>query len=126
MILDLLRIRFSVRNFQGKPIPGDILHDMLEAGRLSPSGGNEPAWRFGVITDASTIARVAEAAYQQKWFASAYLIPGLKEGEMTDIDFPYFTDSRVFPVADSGVGNLLSLENGLRIEMNRLNRSSEG
>jgi hypothetical protein len=53
-------------------------------------------------------------------------IPGLKEGEMTDFDFPYFTDSRVFPVAGSGVGNLLSFENSLRIEMNRLNRSSAG
>lgn len=74
MILDLLRKRFSVRDFQGRPIAADILHDMLQAGRLSPSGGNEQAWRFGVITDAPTIARVAEAAYQQTWIASAPLL----------------------------------------------------
>jgi nitroreductase len=47
---------------------------MLEAGRLSPCSGNEQAWRFGVITDRSAIARVAEAAYQQKWIASAPLL----------------------------------------------------
>lgn len=74
MILDLLRKRFSVRSFQETPVPVDILHDMLEAGRLSPSGGNEQAWRFGVITDGSIIARVAEAAYQQKWIAFAPLV----------------------------------------------------
>lgn len=74
MILDLLKKRFSARRFQDTPIPGDVLADMLEAGRLSPSGGNEQAWRFGVIMDRSVIARVAEAAYQQKWIASAPLL----------------------------------------------------
>jgi len=74
MIVDLLQQRFSVRSFQEKPIAAGILHDMLEAGRLSPSGGNEQAWRFGVITDASTIAQVADAAYRQRWIASAPLL----------------------------------------------------
>lgn len=74
MILDLLRQRFSVRSFQDRPIGAAILQAMLEAGRLSPSGGNEQAWRFGVITDACIIARVAEAAYQQSWIASAPLL----------------------------------------------------
>ena len=74
MILDLLKKRFSVRRFLDTPISAGILQDMLEAARLSPSGGNEQAWRFGVITDRSVIARVAEAAYQQKWIASAPLL----------------------------------------------------
>ena len=60
MILELLRGRFSVRSFQKKPIAAGILQDMLEAGRLSPSGGNEQAWRFGLITNPSIIAQVAE------------------------------------------------------------------
>ena len=84
MILDLLRTRFSTRSFQDRPIATSILQDMLEAGRLSPSGGNEQAWRFGVITDARTIARVAEAAYQQKWIATAPLIIVLCTQEVQD------------------------------------------
>jgi nitroreductase len=50
MITELLRNRFSVRKFQDKPIPDDVVKDMLEAGRLSPSGGNEQPWAFGVVT----------------------------------------------------------------------------
>jgi nitroreductase len=47
---------------------------MLEAGRLSPSGGNEQPWAFGVVTDPDLIARVAEVAYRQRWIAHAPLL----------------------------------------------------
>ena len=74
MIPELLSSRCSVRKFQDKPIPGEVVQSMLEAGRLSPSGGNEQPWTFGVITDRDLIARIAEAAYAQKWMAKAPLL----------------------------------------------------
>ncbi len=74
MITELLRTRFSVRQFRDQPIPDNILQDILEAGRLSPSGGNEQPWTFGVITDHTLIAQAAEIAYQQAWIAQAPLL----------------------------------------------------
>ena len=74
MITALLRNRFSVRKFQDKPIPDEALQDLLEAGRLSPSGGNEQPWIFGVITECDLITQIAEIAYQQKWIAKAPLL----------------------------------------------------
>ncbi len=74
MILELLKTRFSARQFQNKPIPPEVLRDILEAGRLSPSGGNEQAWAFGVITEPELIAQIAEIACQQEWIASAPLL----------------------------------------------------
>jgi nitroreductase len=74
MIIDLLRKRVSVRKFQDRSIPDDVLHEILEAGRLSPSGGNEQPWLFGVITDPALIARIAEAARGQTWIAKAPLL----------------------------------------------------
>jgi nitroreductase len=74
MVLDLLRNRVSVRRFQNKPVPDDVLQEILEAGRLSPSGGNEQPWIFGVITDPDLVARVAEAARRQTWIAKAPLL----------------------------------------------------
>ena len=47
---------------------------MLEAGRLSPSGGNEQPWAFGVITDPGLITQIADIAYQQTWIARAPLL----------------------------------------------------
>ena len=74
MIVELLKQRYSVRKFQDKRIPDDVLQVILEAGRLSPSGGNEQPWRFGVVTDAELIARMADIAHQQAWIAQAPLV----------------------------------------------------
>jgi nitroreductase len=74
VITELLRTRFSVRQFQDQPIPDDVLQDILEAGRLSPSGGNEQPWAFGVITNRTLIARTAEIAHHQTWIAQAPLL----------------------------------------------------
>ncbi len=74
MILELLKKRSSVRNFSNKKISKDIMMYILEAGRLSPSGGNEQPWKFGVITDRNIIKSISELAYKQKWIADAKLI----------------------------------------------------
>jgi nitroreductase len=74
VIIDLLKKRFSVREFIDKPIPDKTLGDILEAGRLSPSGGNEQPWIFGVITDRDRIARIAQIAHRQMWIARAPLL----------------------------------------------------
>jgi nitroreductase len=74
MITDLLRQRFSVRRFQDRPVPPEVVQDVLEAGRLSPSGGNEQPWVFGVIADRDLIAQIAEIACNQRWIARAPLL----------------------------------------------------
>ncbi len=51
-----------------------VIQDMLEAARLSPSGGTEQPWMFGVITDCSLIEQIATLAHRQTWIASAPLL----------------------------------------------------
>jgi len=74
MIVELQQKRFSVREFTDEPVPGEVVAEMLEAARLSPSGGNAQDWSFGVVTDRTLIARIATAAYQQGWIAPAPLV----------------------------------------------------
>jgi nitroreductase len=74
MILDLLKTRYSVRTYQEKPIPEAILQEILEAGRLSPSGGNEQPWVFGVIDDKNLVKQIAGIAHKQSWIAHAPLL----------------------------------------------------
>ncbi len=71
MILDLLKKRKSVRNFTGEEVPEEVTRYILEAGRLSPSGGNGQPWKFGLITDKSLINEIADIAYNQKWIKTA-------------------------------------------------------
>lgn len=74
MLMDIVKKRCSVRNFEEKEISRDIIDAILEAGRLSPSGGNEQAWKFGVITDRSLIERISEVSYKQSWIKTSPLL----------------------------------------------------
>lgn len=71
MILDLLKQRKSVRKFTGEDVPKEVMEYILECGRLSPSGGNEQPWKFGVITDRVLISEIAQIAYKQNWIKNA-------------------------------------------------------
>jgi nitroreductase len=74
LITTLLKNRASVRRFQNRPVPEDVIQEMLEAARLSPSGGNEQPWAFGVVTDCKLIQQVARLAHGQEWIAGAPLV----------------------------------------------------
>jgi nitroreductase len=74
VITTLLKQRVSVRSFKDKPVPEEVIQDMLEAARLSPSGGNEQPWMFGVITDCHLIKQISKLAHGQKWIAAAPLL----------------------------------------------------
>jgi len=71
MLLDLLKKRCSVRKFSGKEVSEEIIDYILEAGRLSPSGGNEQPWKFGVIKDKGLKKKVSQIAYNQTWIENA-------------------------------------------------------
>lgn len=61
-ILNLLKSRRSIRTYQDKPIPQDLLLQTLEAGRWAPTGANLQPWHFIVVTDAETRKRIGEVA----------------------------------------------------------------
>lgn len=103
MILDLLKKRYSVRDFLDKPVPDEIVREMLEAARLSPSGGNEQAWAFGVVADKELIARIAAFSYYNKdWIEKAPLIVAL----CTRITEPFSVCKKRFPgLEDTNIGD---------------------
>lgn len=71
MLLDLLKNRTSIRDFTGENVSKEVIDYILEAGRLSPSGGNEQPWKFGVITDKNIIKEISKISYNQRWIENA-------------------------------------------------------
>jgi nitroreductase len=74
MIIDIMKQRSSVKHFSNKEVSENDLKKILEAGRLSPSGGNEQPWIFGVIRDKNKINEVSKIAYNQEWIKSANVL----------------------------------------------------
>lgn len=50
-VSDAIRLKRAVRKFQGTPLPDDMVHAILNAGRRSQSSKNTQAWKFIAIRD---------------------------------------------------------------------------
>jgi nitroreductase len=50
-LLDLILSRRSIRRYETKEIPEEVLHQILEAGRQAPSAANRQPIRFVVVND---------------------------------------------------------------------------
>ncbi len=57
---DLLKTRRSVRSYLDKDVPLDLLTEIIRDACLAPSSGNRQTWRFIVVNDRDTIARLSE------------------------------------------------------------------
>ncbi|MCW4016824.1 MAG: nitroreductase family protein [Candidatus Bathyarchaeota archaeon] len=51
-ILKIILSRKSIRRYENKEIPKDVLDQIVEAGRQSPSAANRQPYRFVIVTDA--------------------------------------------------------------------------
>jgi len=58
-VFDAVKARRSVRAYDSKPVPRDILDKILEAARLAPSAGGIQPWHFIVVTEAAKREQLA-------------------------------------------------------------------
>jgi len=86
MIVELLKERYSERNFGTREVEIDIVDYIIEAGRLSASGGNEQPWKFGIINDRSMINEISKIAYNQSWVKTSPLLVVLCIEKIKDED----------------------------------------
>jgi nitroreductase len=66
--------RYSVRAYQDKPVEQDKLDRILEAARRAPSGSNRQPWKFVVVRDAATRAKLVPACADQAFIAQAPVV----------------------------------------------------
>src|SRR5690349_23356788 len=59
-VSEAIRTKRAIRKFQDKPLPEDVIHAILNAGRRSQSSKNEQAWQFIVIRDRSILEALSK------------------------------------------------------------------
>jgi len=59
-LLEIIRKRRSCRRYLPDPVPDEMIDNVLEAGRWSPSGCSSEPWEFVVIRDPATLRRHSE------------------------------------------------------------------
>lgn len=60
-VLEIIKKRYSVRNYSPKPVEDEKIRLILEAARLAPSSDNSQPWHFFVVKDKEKIEKIAKA-----------------------------------------------------------------
>lgn len=70
-VLEALKTRRSVRQFQERPIPREVLEEIVDCARFAPTANNKQPWAFVVITDPQTRAAIAGLTDYGRFIANA-------------------------------------------------------
>jgi nitroreductase len=60
--MEALKGRRSIRRYQVREVPRDVIREILDAARLAPSANNVQPWEFIVVTDQESRTRIAKTA----------------------------------------------------------------
>jgi nitroreductase len=72
-VFDAVRTVLAVRQFQEKPIPEELVHQIVEAGHLTASSMNKQPWHFIVIEDKKMLHQLGELIQSGPYIAQAPL-----------------------------------------------------
>ena len=72
-VYDTVRSRLTVREFTDDPVPDQVVDKLLRAAQWAPSSRNLQPWRFIVIRDPDTLARIGNIASSGRFIADAPL-----------------------------------------------------
>ncbi len=104
---EAIRSRKSVRKYERKPIPPDVLAELLEATRLAPSSNNRQAWNMIVVQDADLKEKLAKASGNQDFVAecSAYIVGVAQPGAYySAVDMAIALDHLSLRAVELGLG----------------------
>ena len=110
---DILINRRSVRNYQPKTVPIDIIQNIINDSILAPSAGNEQPWKFVVVRNKAMIDCISNSC-KKSMLQRIAANPGdyakryekMLQNEAFHIF--YHAPAVVFIIGDSGVKNLVA------------------
>jgi len=115
-VLEAIQTRRSVRAYDRRPIPHDVLQRMQQAIRSAPSACNYQPWRFVFVNDPTVRRSLAHACNDQMFIAEAPVIVagcGAPEqayktmggyGNSIDIDVAIALDHLTLAAVSEGLG----------------------
>jgi nitroreductase len=105
--IEAIRSRTSVRNYQDRELPREVIETIVDCGRLAPSGYNKQPWTFVAVTDRSILERMAGAARYGRFLAQAgacIAIATSESGTRLE-DASAAAESMIIAAASLGIGS---------------------
>ena len=97
----------AVRNYQERPIPPDIIHRILEAGRLTGSSMNLQPWHFIVVDDSNTLHHLGAIIRTGPYIAQAPLaiVVAIERTRFAISDASRAIQSMILTAWEEGIGS---------------------
>ncbi len=72
-VFEAVRTVLAVRSYKEKPVPGDIIRRIVQAGRLTGSSMNGQPWQFIVVENRDTLRQLGKLVRSGPYIAQAAL-----------------------------------------------------
>lgn len=112
--MEIAKTRCSVRNYQSKKVEGEKLMQILEAGRVAPTGANNQPYHLIVVQEEEGLAKINKAA-NIYGAPLAIIVCGDKNQvwerpydrkTLLDIDTTIVTDHMMLQATELGLGSV--------------------
>lgn len=70
-VMEALKNRLEIREYSSEPVDSTVKKEVLEAGRLAPSGKNLQHWRFILVDDEDDVGKLADLSTSGSWVRGA-------------------------------------------------------
>jgi nitroreductase len=110
-LLDLILTRRSIRRYEDKDIPEEILQQILEAGRQAPSAANRQPVHFVIVTDRDILKNLCDnlinrfVKYAPVAIAGCADIKSLLTGRWAVVDATIAMENMVIAAWTFGIGS---------------------
>jgi nitroreductase len=64
---ETINLRRSVRDFSTKPVPAEVVRNIIRAAGTAPSGAHKQPWTFCIVTDPELKKKIREAAEKEEY-----------------------------------------------------------
>jgi nitroreductase len=110
-LLDVILSRRSIRRYEDKEIPKDVLDKIVEAGRQSPSAANRQPYHFVIVTDSEIKQELSKELFSRFLKNAPVIIVGcantkaLLTGKWATIDTTIALENMVLAAWSLGIGS---------------------
>jgi len=106
-VFDAVRTALAVRQFQDKPVPEQIVHQIIEAGHLTASASNKQPWHFIVVQNKETLHKLGTLSQTGPYIAQAPLaiVVCMEQSPLAVSDASRAIQSMILTAWSQGVGS---------------------
>ena len=106
-VFDAVRTVLAVRRYQDRPIPAEVVRQIVEAGRLTASAMNKQPWHFVVVQNHDTLGQLGTLARTGPYIAQAPLaiVVAIEPTKLSVSDASRAIQSMVLTAWAAGVGS---------------------